>query len=388
MDETSDITKVVTPQEEDKEQLEDAIVVLRQEKARTKTHFTKARRQLLVLIKEKDVTVEAIRDACETLDRALETAMDTMMSLTDKYKEARERESNSKLCQEIEKLETEYSAAQHQAQQVLVEISEITNLNKFVRHLESNTPRPPDTSELPAEGESYDDQNGKRTEQGKVHQPTVIDKETDYIRRKVPLYQSAATFLHSTNPSQGGSHLVDEYTSLTTNNTSLIGQDLWKQLKRVTIPVFSGDKRTYQNWKAAFTTCVDQAPATSEYKLLQLRQCLAGEALKSIESLGHSATAYRAAMDRLERKFGGERRQIAIYLEEIDNFTPVRYGNSKDIEKYADLLDIAIVNLKESNRCEELKDGMLYIKLQKKLPAQMLAAYHRWVFEKHKSRMC
>ena len=112
---------------------------------------------------------------------------------------------------------------------------------------------------------------------------------------------------------------------------------------------------------------------------------MAGEALKSIESLGHSATAYRAAMDRLERKFGGERQQIAIYLEEIDNFRPVRYGNSKDIEKYADLLDIAIVvNLKESNRCEELKDGMLYIKLQKKLPAQMLAAYHRWVFENHR----
>ena len=52
---------------------------------------------------------------------------------------------------------------------------------------------------------------------------------------------------------------------------------------------------------------MDQAPATPEYKLLQLRQCLAGEALKSIESLGHSATAYHAAMDRLERKFGGER---------------------------------------------------------------------------------
>ena len=66
------------------------------------------------------------------------------------------------------------------------------------------------------------------------------------------------------------------------------------------------------------------------------------------------------------------------------NFRPVCCGNSKDIEKYADLLDIAIVNLKESNQCEELKDGMLYIKLQKKLPAQMLAAYHRWVFENHR----
>ena len=47
-------------------------------------------------------------------------------------------------------------------------------------------------------------------------------------------------------------------------------------------------------------------------------------------------------------------------------------------------MDVAILNLKESNRTEELKDGMLYIKLQKKLPAQMLAAYHRWVFENHR----
>ena len=71
--------------------------------------------------------------------------------------------------------------------------------------------------------------------------------------------------------------------------------------------MFSGDKRTYQNWKAAFMACVDKAPATAEYKLLELRQCLSGEALKVIESLGHSAAAYEAAKDRLERKFGGQR---------------------------------------------------------------------------------
>ena len=50
-------------------------------------------------------------------------------------------------------------------------------------------------------------------------------------------------------------------------------------------------------------------PATAEYKLLQLKQCLAGEALKAIEQLGHSAAAYQAAKERLERKFGGQRRQ-------------------------------------------------------------------------------
>ena len=68
-------------------------------------------------------------------------------------------------------------------------------------------------------------------------------------------------------------------------DSEIIGQDLWKQLKRVTIPVFSGDKKMYKNWRAAFMACVDQAPATAEYKLLQLQQCLAGEALRTMESL-------------------------------------------------------------------------------------------------------
>ena len=66
--------------------------------------------------------------------------------------------------------------------------------------------------------------------------------------------------------------------------------------------------------------CVDKAPTTAEYKLWQLRQCLTGEALKSIESLGYFATANEAAKDHLERKFGGQRRQIALYIEDIDNF--------------------------------------------------------------------
>jgi len=55
-----------------------------------------------------------------------------------------------------------------------------------------------------------------------------------------------------------------------------------------------------------------------------------------------------------------------MYFKEINNFNPVCPGNSKD-KKYADLLDATIVNLKEANLTEELKDRMLYLKLQKKL---------------------
>ena len=118
----------------------------------------------------------------------------------------------------------------------------------------------------------------------------------------------------------------------------------------MTIPVFSGDKRTYSNWKAAFTAYADKAPATAEYKLLLLRQCLAGEALKAIENLGHSATAYQTAKEILDRKFGGQCRQIALYLEEVDNFRPIFPDNFRDLEKFADLLDITIVDLNEADR--------------------------------------
>ena len=146
--------------------------------------------------------------------------------------------------------------------------------------------------------------------------------------------------VHATAASSQQYHEAKHATSpLSNQETPSIGQDLWRQLKRVQIPVFAGEKRTYSNWKAAFQACIDSAPATPEYKLLQLRQYLAGEALKSIENLGHSAVAYQAAKERLDRKFGGKRRQIAIYLDELERFQHIRLGNARDLEQFADLLD-------------------------------------------------
>ena len=169
--------------------------------------------------------------------------------------------------------------------------------------------------------------------------------------------------------------------SVRVNEQELIGMDLWKQMKRISIPIFDGNKSTYESWKAAFTACIDQAPATPEYKLLQLRQHLTGEALKCIENLGHSAGAYEASKNRLEKKFGGLRRRLALYIEQLEGFRSIQYGNAKDLEQFADLLDVAIINLRESRQYHELGTGSLYVKLQRKLPEMMLANYHRWIFE-------
>ena len=65
-----------------------------------------------------------------------------------------------------------------------------------------------------------------------------------------------------------------------------------------------------KSWKTLFTACIDQAPPLPEYKLLQLRQHLTGEALKCINNLEHSAAACEASKNRLERKFDGSFRFI------------------------------------------------------------------------------
>ena len=164
-----------------------------------------------------------------------------------------------------------------------------------------------------------------------------------------------------------------------------IGRDMWKQLTRVSIPIFNGDKRSYGGWKAAFVACVDKAPATTEYKLLQLKKYLSGEALRAVESLGHSATAYEAAKERLGRKYGGQRHQVNLYIEDLYNFCPIRPGNARDVDKLADLLHVLVINVKEALRGKELGNGALYIKVQKKLTDVMLANYNHWVFEHSKS---
>ena len=165
-------------------------------------------------------------------------------------------------------------------------------------------------------------------------------------------------------------------------HTVMLGSDMITQLKRVTIPVFSGKKAQYPGWRAAFDQCVDRAPVTAEYKLLQLKQYLAGEPLDLVQSYGHSANAYHLAKDKLEKKYGGKRRQIMTYLDAIDSFIPLQNGDPKRFDEFADLLDTTVANIIETGHNKELGNGMFYASLQKKLSEDMLVEYYRWLLDK------
>jgi len=218
-----DLSETVLPQQDREQQLEDEMVALRQEKARTKTLFTKARRCLLVLLQERDVSVETIQSSCERVDGVLETVMDTMISLTDKYREVRDRNYTNKVCQEIETVEIEYSAAQSQAQEVITELNRLANLNNFVRQIENLQLR--DAPEL-----LVSSSHGQQVK-GCKYTPGHSEFQREY---NAGISASSS----SLSSSQRGTQLLDD----SQNNTSsmFIGQDLWKQLKRVS--VFWGQK--------------------------------------------------------------------------------------------------------------------------------------------------
>ena len=46
-----------------------------------------------------------------------------------------------------------------------------------------------------------------------------------------------------------------------------ISTDSSTLLKRVRVPMFFGQKKNYEAWKAAFYSCVDRTVSTPEYKL-------------------------------------------------------------------------------------------------------------------------
>ena len=156
---------------------------------------------------------------------------------------------------------------------------------------------------------------------------------------------------------------------------------IFSSLKKVSLPVFSGDIKEFNNWANAFSACIDKSPLSSEAKLLHLRKYLAGDAAKVLEGVGHSHEAYELAKQRLGRRYGGERRKITIFLDEVENFHRIKPGNALELEKFANLLDILIINLKESQLTQELGSGILYLKLQQKLHKGLLSSLHRWLHE-------
>ena len=90
-----------------------------------------------------------------------------------------------------------------------------------------------------------------------------------------------------------------------------------------------------------------------------------------------SEPEYKEAKEILNTKFGGQRRQLRAYLDDLERMHPLRAADVKGFASFADLVRVTVVKLQAEGKVGELGDGTLYSLLVKKLTEHQLEAYTR-----------
>ena len=139
------------------------------------------------------------------------------------------------------------------------------------------------------------------------------------------------------------------------------------RLKPLKVPDFDGDKRKFEEFWGMFQSLVDRSNEPISLKMARLRQCLSGTALDLIRGLGVSEAEYEEAKKILEAKFGGQRRQLRAYLDDLEKMQPLRAADVQGFQCFTDLVRVTVVKLQAEGKEGELGDGTLYSLLVKKL---------------------
>ena len=85
-------------------------------------------------------------------------------------------------------------------------------------------------------------------------------------------------------------------------------------------------------------------------KMLRLQSSLAGKALTLVKDLGYSSAAYERAKLKLEKRYGGERRQQIKQLTTLRNLPKVRSHNLQDLEEFQALQERILIIIKIQTR--------------------------------------
>ena len=148
-----------------------------------------------------------------------------------------------------------------------------------------------------------------------------------------------------------------------------------QRLKPLKVPVFSGEKSKFEDFWEMFLSLVDQGVEPTNIKMARLRQSLTGTALEAIRGLGVSDPEYKEAKEILQSKFGGERRKLQAYMDQIEKMPPLKSNDVQSFERFADLVRIAVVKLQAEGRGGELGDGALHSLLVKKFAHCQVVSY-------------
>ena len=222
----------------------------------------------------------------------MESALDVMTNLSELYVKNKKKEKNNKVVLEMEKLDDEFATIYAAARQYIdaqkeqsCETSEILSidlLNRMNISDQSETYRK-EGHGISQEIEIADSYSNARNSMSLKNTEKQTNTTTE-CQKYDSLYETDPKQAHIRDMSLQNEHqnsqelhspLVSKnrinaeavpFEPTVSNTHPSIGQNLWRQLKRVQIPVSTRDKKNYQSWKASFLACIDSAPATAEYK--------------------------------------------------------------------------------------------------------------------------
>ena len=264
-------------------------------KTSAKSSFTRTTHKFEELLNEDLPRSREVKEYKKKIDEQLQQVMILLTELFVLYEQSKNLDGQNRVVDEMEKIDTEYSNIMDQAKEYLYnrkdESSSITdNVRSKVRRLQQDEI---DAQEKIKEIErefkqKQEELEPQRTELEKKYkmEMQVLDEKLANEGKKFELSKMEVLDIPEANSSCDldsiKSEQIHDHSECRKeiqlekpdvnkeSSTQKIGQDLWRQPKRVSIPVFNGDKRSYENWKSVFIACVDQVPATPEYKLLQL----------------------------------------------------------------------------------------------------------------------
>ena len=84
-----------------------------------------------------------------------------------------------------------------------------------------------------------------------------------------------------------------------------------------------------------------------------LKNSLSDKPLRVIEWLGYTSRQYQTTLEKLDQKYGGEKRLLR-YLEAILRVSPVEETNVKELKIFSDRLTDIVVKLEDSDQHQEL----------------------------------
>ena len=298
----------------------------KQEKRNAKSLMTRLLNKLAGSISDESSQKNEVNLLMERIEEQKDETLRIMEQLEGAYRESKDADNVSKVSDEADALVEQVDRETSSARSFLASLAQVQSRPSSIADSQaSEQRRAKEQAERDArrQKERIEAEIKKKREELESQEKQLKSAEEEVKKRRQELEAEIEAELgigekdyeeNFASRGSAGSQETEEITAKAAQpqarrpaNGKAHGDESMKQLERIRIPVFAGNKMNFQRWHAAFTCCVDQTPLTPQFKMLRLEACLVGEAAETIKGLGYSLEAYEAAKARLVRKYGGSR---------------------------------------------------------------------------------